>query len=89
MPIDILFDDIKRIQLWYRNVKHHFHAFSTLSKKKSEMDLKIDKRNISPEKAMATLKMQGVMINREDAALVLDFLYFLALLFYQQHAAEL
>jgi hypothetical protein len=53
------------------------------------MDLKTDKRNISPEKAMIILKAQGVSISLEDAALVVDFLYFLALLFYQQHAAEL
>jgi hypothetical protein len=53
------------------------------------MDLLTDKRNISPDKAMAMLKAEGISISRKDAALVLDFLYFLALLFYKQHAAEL
>jgi len=54
-----------------------------------EMDLLTEKRNINPDKAMAMLKADGVIINSEDAALAVDFLYFLALLFYKQHAAEL
>jgi hypothetical protein len=53
------------------------------------MDLLTDKRNISIDKAMAMLKAEGISISSEDAALVLDFLYFLALLFYKQHRAEL
>jgi len=42
------------------------------------MDLPADKRNVSAEKAMALLKTQGVTINQEEAALVVDFLYLLA-----------
>ncbi len=53
------------------------------------MDLTIDKRNISAEKMMTTLKAQGIIIDQEDATQVLDFLYFLALLFYKQHACKL
>ena len=53
------------------------------------MDLLTEKRNISPEKLIALLKTQGIIITLEDAALVADFLYFLALLFYKQHTAEL
>lgn len=53
------------------------------------MDLLTEKRNISPEKLITILKAQGIIINPDDAAQLLDFLYFLALLFYKQHAAEL
>jgi hypothetical protein len=53
------------------------------------MDLTIDKRNISAEKMAAMLKAQGIIVNQEDADQVLDFLYFLALLFYRQYGAEL
>ena len=53
------------------------------------MDLTVEKRNISTEKAIAMLKTQGISISGEDAALAVDFLYFLALLFYRQYAAEL
>lgn len=40
---------------------------------------------IKPEKAIALLKEQGIEISTEDAALVVDFLYALALIFYNQH----
>ncbi|MCR8557007.1 hypothetical protein KXD93_05110 [Mucilaginibacter sp. BJC16-A38] len=53
------------------------------------MDLIADKRNINPDKAMAMLKAEGIALSAEDAILVLDFLYFLAVLFYKQHTAEL
>jgi hypothetical protein len=42
------------------------------------MDLLADKKTVSAEKAMALLKSQGVIINPEEAALVVDFLYLLA-----------
>jgi hypothetical protein len=49
----------------------------------------IEKRSITPEKVIALLEKERVKISPEDAALVVDFLYALALLFYQQHAADL
>jgi hypothetical protein len=48
-----------------------------------------EKRTITPQKAIALLKKNSVIINEEDVENILDFLYFLALLFYKQHAAEL
>ncbi|MES2277125.1 MAG: hypothetical protein V4592_13935 [Bacteroidota bacterium] len=47
------------------------------------------KRKITPEKAMAILKAQGTVISITDAEALLDFLYFMAELFYNQHAQEL
>jgi len=46
------------------------------------------KRKITPDKAIAILKVQGTVISPEDAVLLLDFLYFMAELFYNQHAQE-
>jgi hypothetical protein len=37
-----------------------------------------EKRSITPEKAVALLKKQGLEINPTEAELVIDFLYFLA-----------
>ena len=53
------------------------------------MDLLTEQRNINRDKALAILQAEGVILSAEDAVLVLDFLYFLALLFYKQHAGEL
>ena len=53
------------------------------------MDIIIEKRNITPEKAIAMLKAQGISINIEEATEGVDFLYFLALLFYKQYAGQL
>jgi len=53
------------------------------------MDLTLDKRKIGPEKVITMLRAQGLTINPDDAAEILEILYFLALLFCKQHAAEL
>ena len=66
------------MKLCYFNVKRIAVSASTLTKKVCEMELLADKRNVSAEKAMAMLKNQGVTLNPEDAALVVDFLYMLA-----------
>jgi len=37
-----------------------------------------EKRNITPEKAVALLKVEGITISPEEAEQVVNFLYFLA-----------
>ena len=44
-----------------------------------------EKRNITPEKAVAILKKSGVEIDEKKAAEVLDLLYFLAKLIVNQN----
>jgi len=46
------------------------------------------KRKITPEKAIAILKAQGTLIAESDAEAVLDFLYFMAELFYNHNVTE-
>ena len=45
-----------------------------------------EKRSITAEKATALLEKEGIKISLEDAALVVDFMYVLALMFYKQSA---
>lgn len=47
------------------------------------------KRSISEAKAISILKAQGTVLAPQEAAAVLDFLYFLAEVFYNRHAEDL
>lgn len=40
--------------------------------------LVIEKRNVTPEKAIALLKAEGITVSPEEAEQVVNFLYFLA-----------
>ena len=44
-----------------------------------------ENRNVTPEKAIKLLQKQGVKLSPENTKLVLDFLYLLAEVFYNQH----
>jgi hypothetical protein len=46
---------------------------------------KYQKRGVTPEQAIATLKKQGVIIDEKQAEKVLEIMYFLAKLVVNQH----
>ena len=47
-----------------------------------------EKRNVSPEKAVALLSKQGITISLEEAEIVVSFLYLLAEIFTNEMIEE-
>jgi hypothetical protein len=48
----------------------------------------VEKRNVTPRKAVEILKKSGIEINEKDAKIILDFLYILAKLTVNQYFNE-